>query len=180
MGGGMGMGGMGVLPPDVDKSITIEGTQVTLGNLSFAIDEKWVREEPTSSMRAAQFKLPGTGETDSVTLIVYRGIGGTAEANIERWIAQVPQADGSSSADKAKTETKTVDDFKIITLDVSGSFAASAMMGGGQAIAEARMFAAAVDGLGGPYHFKAVGPADAMAQWEDSFKALFASFKKAE
>lgn len=147
---------------------------------AFAVDATWVSQEITSAMRAAQFQLPGVEGEAPGELILYRGIGGSNDANIQRWVQQIQQPDGSDSATKAKIETSESGEFKIMTLDVSGSFTATMMAGGGASFPEARMLAIAVEGPGGPYHFKAIGPAKTMEQWKPAFDALAASIKKAE
>ncbi len=57
--------------------------------------------------------------------------GGSVQANIERWINQIKQPDGSSSQDKAKTETATVNGLKVTTVDVTGTYTAEMTPGGG-------------------------------------------------
>src|SRR6266498_194360 len=78
------------------------------GELLVKGPEGWITEHPTSSMRVAQYKLPKVeSDGEDATLVVYyfgAGQGGSVQANIERWIGQMVQADGSSAKDKAKTE----------------------------------------------------------------------------
>src|SRR4030095_4055122 len=70
------------------------------GELRFKAPEAWVTEKPTSSMRVAQYKLPKTeGDKDDGSLVLYyfgSSQGGTAQANIDRWIGKMQQPDGSS------------------------------------------------------------------------------------
>ena len=74
-------------------------------------------------MRVAQYKLPGTdGDPEDAWLVVYyfgATQGGAVQANIDRWISQMQQPDGSASKDKAKTETSTVNGLKVTSVDVS-------------------------------------------------------------
>src|SRR6185312_5269339 len=100
--------------------------QPVAGELRFKVPEGWAVEKPTSEMRFAQYKLPkAAGEADDGLLIVYyfgKGQGGTPEANIERWINQVKQPDGSPSKDKAKIDTLTVNGLHVTTLDLLGNY----------------------------------------------------------
>jgi hypothetical protein len=102
-------------------------SQVPAGEVHYKAPEGWVVETPTSEMRRAQYKLPkveGDGEDGLVVLYYFGpGQGGTTDANIERWVNQVKQPDGSPSKDKAKTETMTVNGLKVTTVDVVGNYA---------------------------------------------------------
>src|SRR5256885_10973628 len=79
-------------------------------------------------MRVAQYKLPkAEGDSDDATLVLYyfgATQGGTPQANIDRWIAQMQQPDGSDSKSKAKTEAMTINGLKISTVDVTGRYTA--------------------------------------------------------
>src|SRR5438132_8246740 len=98
------------------------------GELHFKAPDGWVTEKTSSSMRVAQYKLPkAEGDNDDASLVLYyfgAAQGGTAQANIDRWISQMQQPDGSSSKDKAKTETTTINGLKVTTVDLSGTYTA--------------------------------------------------------
>ena len=76
-------------------------------------------------MRVAQYKLPkAEGDSEDGSLVIYyfgQGQGGSTAANIERWINQMKQPDGSDSKDKAKEENLTVNGLKITSVAVSGT-----------------------------------------------------------
>ena len=59
-------------------------------------------------------------------MIVYYfgGQGGSAEANITRWIGQMQQPDGRASAEVAHRDSRTVNGMKLSIVDVSGTFVA--------------------------------------------------------
>src|SRR5437588_2492273 len=105
------------------------------GELKFKAPDGWTTEKPTSSMRVAQYKLPKTDDDkeDASLVLYYFGAtqGGTAQANIDRWIGQMKQPDGSDSKDKAKTETTTINGLKVTTVDVSGTYTAEMAPGSG-------------------------------------------------
>src|SRR5262244_4320565 len=98
------------------------------GDLHFKAPEAWTTEKPTSNMRVAQYKLPkADGEPEDASLVVYyfgAGQGGNVQANIDRWIGQMQQADGSASKDKARTDNLTVNGLKVSTVDVTGTYTA--------------------------------------------------------
>src|SRR4029453_7461005 len=105
------------------------------GDLKYKAPEGWVVEKPSSTMRVAQYKLPKTaGDTEDAVLVLYyfgERQGGTTQANIDRWIGQMQQPDGSASKDKSKSETLTINGLKVTTVDVSGTYVAETAPGSG-------------------------------------------------
>src|SRR5215831_10547195 len=98
------------------------------GDLRFKSPDGWVTEKASSTMRVAQYKLPkAEGDKEDASLVLYyfgATQGGTPQANIDRWISQMQQPDGSDSKTKAKTETVTVNGLKVTTVDVTGTYTA--------------------------------------------------------
>src|SRR5215210_6633172 len=88
--------------------------------LKFRVPAGWIEEERTSSMRVAQYKLPkAEGDAEDASLVLYyfgQDQGGTTAANIERWIGQMKQADGSAVKD-AKQITFETGGVKVTTVD---------------------------------------------------------------
>jgi hypothetical protein len=152
------------------------------GELHFKTPDGWVTEQPSSKMRAAQYKLPKTeGDSEDASLVLYyfgAAQGGSPQANIDRWIAQIQQADGSSSKDKAKTETMTVNGLKITTVDVTGTYTAEMAPGSGTTHNDAnyRLRAAVIETPKGNYFLKLVGPAKTVGRWEQSYTDYLKSF----
>jgi hypothetical protein len=149
------------------------------GDLKFQAPDGWISEQPSSSMRVAQYKLPGdAGDANLVIYYFGPGQGGSVDANLERWIGQMQQPDGSSSKGKAKTETTTVNGMNLTLLDVTGTFNAGDMTGGGgsgQATPDARMRAAVIETPKGAYYIKLVGPAKTVERWDAGYMAFVKS-----
>src|SRR5215204_6498781 len=95
--------------------------------LKFTVPAGWIEEPRSSSMRVAQYKLPKiAADTEDASLVLYyfgQGQGGTAAANVERWVDQMKQADGSAVKD-AKEERFETNGLKVTTVDVSGTYVA--------------------------------------------------------
>src|SRR6266700_1953632 len=74
-----------------------QSSQTAAGELHYKVPEGWTAEKPTSGMRVAQYKLPkAAGDSEDALLVVYyfgQGQGGSAQANIDRWINQIQQPD---------------------------------------------------------------------------------------
>ena len=153
------------------------------GDLHFKAPDGWVTEKASSSMRVAQYKLPkAEGDNDDASLIVYyfgAAQGGTTQANIDRWIAQMQQPDGSSSKDKAKTETTTINGLKVTMVDVTGTYTAEIAPGSGSFHNDTnyRLRAAVVETPKGNYFVKLAGPAKTIARWDQAYADYLKSFE---
>ena len=153
------------------------------GEMRFKAPDGWVIEKPSSAMRAAQYKLPkAEGDREDASLVLYyfgATQGGSAQANIDRWISQIQQADGSNSKDKAKTETMTVNGLKVTTVDVSGTYTAEMAPGSGTMHNDAdyRLRAAVIETPKGNYFLKLVGPAKTVGRWDQAYGDYLKSFE---
>lgn len=153
------------------------------GELHFKAPDGWVTEQPSSKMRAAQYKLPkAEGDSEDASLVLYYfgpSQGGPPQANIDRWIAQIQHADGSSSKDKAKTDTMTVNGLKITTVDVTGTYTAEMAPGSGTKHNDTnyRLRGAVIETPKGNYFLKLVGPAKTVGRWEQSYTDYLKSFE---
>ena len=154
---------------------TAPGNAKRFGPLKMQVPAGWVEQTPASSMRKGQFALPRVeGDPADGEFVVFYfgpGQGGSAEANIDRWIGQITQPDGSSSKQKAKTSKKTIAGLAVTIVDLSGTYQPGMMPGASPEGPSAgyRMIAAVVETPQGPWFFKLVGPEKTMARWSGSF-----------
>jgi hypothetical protein len=158
-------------------------SQTATGDLRFKAPDEWTTEKSSSLMRVAQYKLPkAEGDKEDASLVLYyfgSNQGGTAQANIDRWIGQMKQTDGSDSKSKAKTENLTVNGLKVTTVDVNGTYTAE-MAPGSQTFhndENYRLRAAVIETPKGNYFVKLVGPAKTIARWDQSYNAYLKSFE---
>ena len=150
--------------------------------LSYTAPKAWQSRPSTSSMRVAEFVVPrAAGDPEDAEVIIYYfgGSGGSVEANVDRWIGQMQQADGSASKDKARRGTQTVNGLKVSTVDVSGTYVAEVRPGAAQRHNKPgfRLRAAVVETPRGPYYIKMTGPSKTVAAADADFAALVASVK---
>ena len=149
--------------------------------LKYATPAGWVSKTPASSVRLAEFTLPkvaGDAEDATATVYFFAGTGGSVQANLDRWIGQMAQPDGSASKDKAKTTTiQSTPGLKITLVDVSGTYVAEVTPGSAEKFNKPgfRQLAAVVETPGGPHFVKVVGPAKTVAKWEASVSAFLKS-----
>ena len=162
---------------------TTSPTQSANGNISFTAPDGWVVEKTSSNMRVAQYKLPkADGDTEDGSLVLSyfgQGQGGATQANIDRWISQVHQADGSESKDKAKSESLTVNGLKVTMVDVSGTYSAEMSPGSGDFTSKPnyRLRAAVIETPKGSYFAKLTGPEKTISHWDQAFRDYINSFQ---
>lgn len=158
-------------------------TQPVAGEVTYKVPEGWTVEKPTSEMRLAQYKLPqAAGDGEDALLVVYYfgpGQGGTPEANIERWINMVKQPDGSSSKDKAKTETLTVNGLRVSTVDVLGNYSGGMSMDSAPKDSKSvyRLRGAVIETPQGAYFVKLTGPEKTVGRWDQAYTDYIKSFE---
>ena len=153
----------------------------SFGPIKANVPAEWTVQTPTSSMRKFQYgllKVAGDGEDGELAVFYFGpGQGGSVEANIERWIGQISQPDGSSSKDKAKTNKKQIGGMAVTLVDVSGTYSAG-MMSNAPPRQGYRMLAAVAETTEGPWFFKLTGPEKTIAKWSSGFDQFIASFKQ--
>ena len=158
-------------------------TEPVAGEVSYKVPEGWTVEKPSSEMRVAQYKLPkAEGDADDALLVVYYfgpGQGGTAQANIDRWINMVKQPDGSPSNDKAKTETLTVNGLQVSTVDVRGNYSGGMSQDSAPKDSKAiyRLRGAVIETPKGSYFVKLTGPEKTVGHWDQAFNEYIKSFE---
>jgi len=169
-------GGPGGAGAGSDPSVPL-GERVTLEGFSFQPPTRWKAEQPSSGMRLAQYRIepvPGDSDPGECALFHFPGTGGPVQANIDRWIGQFQQPDGSSSAEHATIEKLPHDNLSITYVDISGTYMGG--MSGMSAPAEPkegyRMVAGVVEMSQGPWFMKCTGPSSTMDMAAPGLKAL--------
>lgn len=152
-------------------------------SLRFTVPAGWLEEERSSSMQVAQYRLPKVApDTEDASLVLYyfgENQGGSAAANVERWVDQMKQADGGSSQETAKTDHLETNGLQVTTVDVSGTYVAETAPGSGKLHNQPgyRLRAAVIETPKGSYYVKLVGPEKTVAEWNDSFLSFIKSFQ---
>ncbi|MGB5267355.1 MAG: hypothetical protein WBN30_12235 [Polyangiales bacterium] len=154
-----------------------ESGMIDLGALAFKMPAKWNAQAPKSAMRRAQLSAPGSAGAAELVVYFFGPQGaGTAQENLDRWVGQFSNPDGSAVSDAKQTSSK-VSGMDITRLDVAGQYAGGMNPAGQQQPGQAnqRMVAAIVNSQGGPYYFKFVGPSATVAENVAAFDGLIAS-----
>ena len=151
------------------------GTPMSTAGLSFELPAGWISEIPSSSMRIAQATIPSDSEPGQLTAFFFGpGGGGGVEANLQRWSSQVVLDPGEDEA----RETFEENGLRTTWVDLSGTLKASAI--GSFPTTDRpgyRMFAAVIEGPGGPWFFRAVGPKATLEAEREAFLGMLKSAK---
>ncbi len=103
---------------------------VSVLGLTARVPATWVSQPPASSMRLAQFRVPGARASEDAELVVFyfgRGQGGSVEANIARWQSQFTSPDGQPV--EPIVQRLTVSGMPVTTVELTGSYARGVGMG---------------------------------------------------
>ncbi len=167
--------------------VALAGLQAApAGGLGFTAPPAWKARPAASTMRVAEFVVPkAAGDAEDAELIVYffgsmfGSLAGGVDANVERWIGQMQQPDGSASKDKARRETQTINGLKVTTVDLAGTYIAEVRPGATERYNKPnfRLRAAVVETKGGPYFIKMTGPAKTRAAADADFKKFLATVR---
>lgn len=140
-----------------------EPVRTQAAGLRFSLPSEWTRVPAPSDMRAAQFRVPKAAgdaeEAEAVLFFFGEGKGGSTQENLDRWFGQMTEPDGKPSKDAGVVTIKTVKGLKVTALDLPGTY--KGMPASGAPPSEKtgyRLLAAAIEGPGGPWFFRVVGP----------------------
>jgi hypothetical protein len=148
--------------------------------LTFTPRAGWVVETPSSSMRVAQYRLPG--DAGAAELVVYyfgAEHGGSLQANLERWAGQFEQPDGGDSLARAVLAERRVLGMPVHEVSLSGTYVAETSPGSGERVREPgwRLRAAILESDHGPYYAKLVGPEATVSAHESAFRAFISEVR---
>jgi hypothetical protein len=145
------------------------------GSVKWTPPSRW-EAKPPSGMRAATYIIPpATGDSDGGECAVFENLGGSVQANVDRWIGQFEKTDGAPNQ-----KSETISGLTVTTVDVSGTFKGGGPMMGNTSAPKSgyRMLGAIVEGPEGNVFFKLTGPAKTIAAAQEEFQAMLKSLKK--
>jgi hypothetical protein len=161
-----------------------KGTTVTLDGLSSKTPAEWKEETPSNKMRFAQFKLPrAKDDKEDAELIIFKGLGGGARANVKRWKEQFQPPAGKKIDDVSKVTEIKIGDSDATRLDVSGTYLYNPAPFNPRSKTVPRpgyrMIAIYFVGpKDNPYQIKLTGPARTIEQHQKAFDSWVKGFKK--
>ena len=153
---------------------------VRLLDLTAPVPGAWVAQPPASTMRLAQFRVPGkSGQDDAECVVFYfgEGQGGSAEANIARWQGQFSTSDGK--AVKALVRHFKVSGLPVTTAELTGTYARSLGMGpSGAPAPDQTLLASVLETPKGNLFFQLHGPRATVAVNREAFLTMLRGIKK--
>src|SRR5262249_47963631 len=91
-----------------------EGAGTGDAALAWTVPAAWIAEKPSSSMRRAQYRVPGkAGDGECVVFYFGPGQGGDPKSNAARWAEQFTLADGKPADGAMKTSTIEVGGLSV-------------------------------------------------------------------
>ncbi len=154
--------------PPPEAAADSEGRFIEAAGLRLELPEGWSSVEPDSAMRLAQLSIPGSGGPGRVALFHFGvGGGGGVDANLGRWVGQI--AGGSEPARDRfggqGIEVHTVATSGTLKKSGIGSFPTEDLPG-------YTLYGAVIEGAGGPWYLRAVGPDATLREQADGWRAL--------
>jgi hypothetical protein len=158
------------------------GVVVDLDGLKSTTPSDWKEEAPANRMRFMQFRLPKKGDDkEDAELIIFKGLGGGAKANVERWKKQFLPPQDKKIDDVAKVEEIKIGDRPALKLDVYGTYLFNPQPFNQRSKPEEkpnyRMVAIYLDGADNPYQIKLTGPAKTVEAYKKGFDEWVKNFK---
>lgn len=169
--------------PASEPPAQAKGAGDSAAGVAWTRPDRWT-SEGARPMRAATYRVPaakGDAEDGECTVFYFGpGQGGTVEANLKRWIGQFEQPGGKSSEEAAKTAKQTINGLNVTTVDLSGTYLASAgpMFPVKEKKAGYRLLGAIVEAPEGGLFFKFTGPGKTVAGGAAAFQAMLKSVRR--
>ncbi|MCG8404459.1 MAG: hypothetical protein MI923_04590 [Phycisphaerales bacterium] len=159
--------------------------QKTISGIVFDVPVNWTEQKVSSTMRKAQWELPG--EAGAAELIVYyfgkNGAGGR-EANVKRWVGQFSNADNPTAGVSWESDTVTQNKLTHTIVKVRGTYSPLSMRPNAPAPtprSDYAMYGVILeDGPEGPLYVKAVGPRTTIGAHSEALDAFGRSARAVE
>lgn len=144
--------------------------------MTWTLPAGWVDVPPSSSVRKAQFRVPGpAGDAEGVVFYFGPGQGGDPQSNAERWATQFSTPDGQPAIGNLKTSRQTVGSLPVLRVEVGGRY--SNPMTSDPPIADALLLGAIAEGKDANWFFKLTGPRATVESQRAAFDDLVRSLK---
>lgn len=139
----------------------------------------WQRKKPQTNIIDHEFAIPKAAGDPADGRLTVMGAGGSIEDNIQRWIGQFSQPDGSSTKERTTIKKLDVAGQEVHWVDISGTFKdqrgpfAPAVEREGYRMLSAIL----VTKGGGNYFIKFYGPQKTVAENEQAFREMIESLQ---
>jgi hypothetical protein len=166
---------------DREPAHETDGATGAASGITWNVPSAW-EVGPARQMRVATYLVGGnTSNTDCAVFYFGPGQGGAVQANIDRWIGQFVQPDGSSSSEAAALAEHEFGGLRVTTIDLTGTYTASMggpMSGQKEERPNWRMLGAIVEAPQGPVFFKLTGPEETVETATNDFQQMLTSLRE--
>jgi hypothetical protein len=148
--------------------------------LTWATPAGWVTEDPSTRMRKAQYRVPGTGgDAECVVFYLGPGEGGDPMGNAERWAGQFTLADGRPGSAGMKTASRKIGEIDVLTVEVAGTYQGGFGLQGQPPAPKPGqlLFGAIAKGPDANWFFKLLGPEATVEEQRTAFQGLLESLQ---
>lgn len=167
----------GTMPPSPHGAMggaaqaQLDSPTVILGGMALTAPEGWIRLQPSSGFTLAEFQLPRAEGDDDDGRLTITAVGGSIEANFDRWRQQF-----GGKPDQESREQIEVAGIEFSTISLQGTFnALHGGMGQGEQVPNYQMRAAVFDVQGRQCIVKCYGPQQTMAKHAEAYDAFLRS-----
>ena len=157
-----------------------EGAGTGDAALAWTVPAAWTSVTPSSPMRRAQYKVPGSaGDGECVVFYFGPGQGGDPMSNAVRWAEQFTPADGKPAQSAMKTSEIEVGGFKVFVVEVAGTYNGGMTMTPLPAAPKPgyRLLGAVAPGPDANWYFKFTGPDATVNEQRGAFTSMVKSLK---
>jgi hypothetical protein len=171
-------GGTATLPPGLPPVPERAGTGDAA--LAWTAPATWIAEKPSSTMRRAQYKVPGTaGDGECVVFYFGPGQGGDPMSNAHRWAEQFTLADGGPATSAMKTSEVVVGGLTVFIVEVAGTYKGGMTMTAEPPVPKPgyRLLGAVAPGPDANWYFKFTGPDATVNEQRAAFTSMVGSLK---
>lgn len=169
--------------PDAYGSATAP-TSSSVAGIAWTASEHW-EAQGARAMRAATYTIRTNREGTAECAVYFFGTGqgGGVQANIDRWVNQFEQPDGTPSAGRATSSHSEQSGWPLTRVEVSGTYTAgmgpAGQTQGQEPQAGYKLLGAIIEGPQGAVFFKLTGPDAVVEDSRDEFDALLLSIRPA-
>jgi hypothetical protein len=159
--------------------------RVALADGAFFLEapQDWRAKKPRTRIVQHEFELPAAeGDTVDGRLTIMAA-GGSIQANVDRWLGQFAQPDGSKTKNRAPLKEKEIAGQKVHFVDIAGTYQDRPRGPFGPVVARQnyRMLGAIIETNGKGNHFiKLYGPEKTISAAEKPFQGFIETLQAAQ
>lgn len=161
--------------PDAPDAPDRDQTTASFPGFTAPKPATWTWQPPRGRMRAANYVVPGSSGMNQAHLVVFQGIGGSVEANIDRWVGQF------RSPEKGPVEPVLsrleADGIPITIVELAGEHR---RMGAGWYTPNQAFLAGIVEAEEGHMHITLTGQQETVAANRDAFITFLRGIRRVD